>query len=1146
LAAAQEITSVSCAPEAQPLIAGKPIKCHMDAGATHVYELNLTTNQFTQIVLEQKGVDVEVKVYSPDGALYALTDNPNGFYGRESASILAVVGGTYRLEISSDKSYPAGDYELKREATSEASEADKKRVNAEHSFAEAQQLRSDARKKPSRDETIATYQAAISKYQEALAIWTELDDLRGQGYALTNAGRAYKAIQQISPALDNLDKALSCLRKAGDTAGLAFTLNEKGAIQREFGDLRQALTTYTEALKLRLELADRYGQAQIYNNLGLTYSYIGYQPQAVENLEKAMDLWHELNLPDSELKSRINAAKARIEMGDLDLALSHYETVRDECKRVLTNPESPLTETAKFLMPFSLNGIGLVYSTWAESDKARVNYKAALDWIRQNKRKGDFDSNEADVLDNLGMHHAFLGDSSQAMNYFQEALLIREQLKQPKPLGMTLSNMGYAYTLQGKYREALSQLSAALQLSQSSGDKRFEAYTLIRRGMAYVDLQEPRKALESYEAALAIQQDPQFEDRRGLAITLDKMGEALRLSGELPQAFQRYEQAIERWNNIGDSQGRALSLYGIARVERDRGNLANARDRAEEAIQIVEQLRNRVSGRELQMTYFASKQNFYELAIDVRMQLYHFSQSSSADLAAAISLSERARARNLIDLLTQARIDPYKGMSSEDAKTNLQLQRQIDELTQSSLRFRNRGAKESADIVERLLLQRMAEQDALLSAARTANHNSSRSVGIQPLTASQIQNLLDDDTVLLECSLGNERSHLFAVTRQEISYYSLPAESDIRKKVEEFLKLIATHEPRRDGQSIKQYTDEWKAAEKNYQSVVTTLSDVILRPVWTKLGQKRVVIVADGPLQYIPFEILPVSDESSTDNRTPRPTLIATNEIVYEPSASTLALLRTIPRPTATRKTIAVIADPVFTNDAKGNLPASETDDGSSSAISLKSLARSLRDVGETAQGDFALSRLEYSRAEADAITSIARPGTFKRVLGFDANRAVVMSPILKRYDIVHFATHGILNDKHPDLSGIVLSMVNERNQLQDGFLTLRDIYRLDLPIHLVVLSACRTGVGQAVRGEGLIGLTRGFMYAGAKSVVVSLWRVDDKATAELMKRFYWYMLRANLPAAAALARAKVKMRSQPEWRSAYFWAGFVLQGDWK
>jgi CHAT domain-containing protein len=194
------------------------------------------------------------------------------------------------------------------------------------------------------------------------------------------------------------------------------------------------------------------------------------------------------------------------------------------------------------------------------------------------------------------------------------------------------------------------------------------------------------------------------------------------------------------------------------------------------------------------------------------------------------------------------------------------------------------------------------------------------------------------------------------------------------------------------------------------------------------------------------------------------------------------------------------------------------------------------------------LAKLEHSLKEADAITAIAPPGSWMKAVGFKASRAMAMSPALRQFRIVHFATHGILNDKHPELSGIVLSMVDERGQPEDGYLTLRDISNLDLPVDLVVLSACQTGIGKPVRGEGLLGLTRGFMYAGAPRVVASLWSVDDEATAELMKRFYRHMLgRDRMSAAAALRRAKIEMMgANDESRAPYYWAGFILQGDWK
>jgi CHAT domain-containing protein len=168
------------------------------------------------------------------------------------------------------------------------------------------------------------------------------------------------------------------------------------------------------------------------------------------------------------------------------------------------------------------------------------------------------------------------------------------------------------------------------------------------------------------------------------------------------------------------------------------------------------------------------------------------------------------------------------------------------------------------------------------------------------------------------------------------------------------------------------------------------------------------------------------------------------------------------------------------------------------------------------------------------------------QALDFRASRDVALGGDLGMYRIVHFATHGLLDDQRPELSGLVLSLVDESGRSQDGFLRLNEIYNLRLSADLVVLSACQTGLGKEVRGEGLIGLTRGFMYAGARSVAASLWKVDDVATRELMKRLYTGLFKSGLKPAAALRAAQLEMLKTTQWRAPYYWAAFVLQGEWK
>jgi CHAT domain-containing protein/predicted negative regulator of RcsB-dependent stress response len=1129
--------------EVRRLASGDVVQRRLDAGEKHSYELVLAAQQVVQIVVEQKGVDVQIEVRAPDSSLYVELDSPNGNHGPERVSIVSPAEGVYRVIVWSEPTVTPGDYELRVDGPRAASAADEQRVVAERLFWEAQRLRNEAPKFP-REQAKEKYAAAIRKYQEALDGWRMLGDLRGQGYSFSGIGRVHKALGERDLALHQLSQALERLREAGDIPGQAVVLNETGATHRDLGNLRAAINSYEIALKFKADLNDRNGQAQLYNNLGLTYSNMGYQLRAAENLDKALFIWRELGLRVREMRTLLTSAKARVEMGDLNDAFAYYQTVKRFCDAEISK-HSPLEAEARYLQPYALNGIGLVYDTWADTDAALSNYDQARKLFETANNSGP----EADVLDNVGMVHAFLGESVQALESFEKALTLRKALGEPKGLGVTLSNIGYTQTLRGNNEEALIHLQQALSFSQSAHDRRFEAYTQIRIGMVYVALDQPQKALEAYEKALTIHYDPEFVDRRGQAIVLDKMGEALALLHDYEQAVKKYSDAIELWRAVGDAQGEALSLFGIARTERDRSNLSNARDRAEQAIEIVEKLRHKVTRRQLQMTYFASKQDLYALAIGIRMQLYRLSKDaakeSTRDLETALWLSERARARNLLDLLTEARVDPYKEMSSEDAVRNSRLERQISELSQAQVRHSSFGPQAQVDVGKKLAAY-IKEQEELLASVRKANP--SGTIWARPLAPKEIQQLLDDNTVLLQYSLDQDQSHLWTVTRDTIDHYYLPARSEIEKTATALRTALTDMEEQRQPQeSARQFYDRLRQAPTLYERSAFELSRMILSPVWSQLGNKRLVVVADGALQYIPFEVLRLPKSAGSSDQAATQLTLINNEVVYEPSASALALLRDMRRPNASKR-VAVIADPVFNStDIRLKSASREQNINAAASGSRQTLVRSLRDIGDIGEGGLNLAPLPYSRREANAITAIARPESSLLVLGFKANRSAATSPTLRQFNTIHFATHSILNDKHPELSGIVLSMVNERGQPQDGFLTLRDIYNLDLPVHLVVLSACRTGVGPSVRGEGLIGLTRGFMHAGAKSVVVSLWAVEDRATSELMTHFYRYMLRQNKPPSEALRLAKLEMMGPSSQRPRpYFWAGFVLQGDWK
>jgi CHAT domain-containing protein len=341
-----------------------------------------------------------------------------------------------------------------------------------------------------------------------------------------------------------------------------------------------------------------------------------------------------------------------------------------------------------------------------------------------------------------------------------------------------------------------------------------------------------------------------------------------------------------------------------------------------------------------------------------------------------------------------------------------------------------------------------------------------------------------------------------------------------------------------------------------------SLSRILLAPVATELGKKRLVIVADGALQNLPFAMLaePTNSRTGAMGRSSTAAfapLVVNHEVISLPSASALAALRQElggrkPAPNG----VAVIADPIFNAvDDRIKLVAAKPAAGTAPAGGSQDIAytRIIEHLAETDVNTkvrkLVIPRLPFTRQEADQILAIAGAATGSsnlRALDFKASRATATSPELSLYRYVHFATHGLLDSQRPGLSALVLSLVDEHGESQDGFLRAHQVYNLNLPAELVVLSACQTGLGKEIKGEGLVGLTRGFMYAGAARVMVSLWNVNDKATSELMVKLYRKMLKEGQRPAEALRATQVEMWRERQWRSPYYWAAFTLQGEWR
>jgi CHAT domain-containing protein len=388
--------------------------------------------------------------------------------------------------------------------------------------------------------------------------------------------------------------------------------------------------------------------------------------------------------------------------------------------------------------------------------------------------------------------------------------------------------------------------------------------------------------------------------------------------------------------------------------------------------------------------------------------------------------------------------------------------------------------------------------------------------------------LLDEDTLLVEYALGEQKSFVWVVTPTAISSFELPARAPVEAAARRVYDVVTANHP----------ADQRSGQDTEYRSAALALSRMLLEPIAAQLKNKRLLIVSEGVLQYVPFAALP---EPGSQPNVPTP-LVVQHDIVSLPSASVLGVLRRETRERAApAKTVAVFADPVFdSSDARIALAKRGLSEDREKPVSGE-VKRSADDLGLES-----FPRLRFSRQEAEQIVRLASSEKSVAVLDFAANRTAATNPDLDQYRIVHFATHGLINNEHVELSGIVLSLVNQQGQPQNGFLRLYDIYNMNLKAELVVLSACKTALGKDIKGEGLVGLTRAFMYAGSKRVVASLWQTEDRATAALMERFYEGLLQKGLSPAAALRSAQISMWKDNRWAQPRYWAAFTLQGEWK
>jgi CHAT domain-containing protein/tetratricopeptide (TPR) repeat protein len=1104
----------SVPPHLPSLEQNRPLERELAGGEAHSYQLTLSAGHYARVVVEQRGIDIVVSVFDQDGKKILESDKARAG-DPETISLLAETPAIYRIEArSQDVNALKGRYEISLRELRAASAQDKTRAEAEKLGDEAILLY--------RMKTAESLRKAIEKYQQAKALWQSIKESAEEANALYMIGHIWIYLGDSQKALDSCNQALALARAAGNLRVQAYALDTIGMVYNESGDKKRALEMFNQALPLRHAAGDRVGEVYTLNNIGMAHGWMGEWPKALDSFKRVRAVL-------SSLGDRRNEASVLNNMCVIHTDLGQYKGALDHCNQAILIHRSLNNREGEAI---ATNNSGNAYSNLGRYQDALDAYNKA----REIHKEMADSKGEAISLNNIGWVYATLGEYQKAIDFYNEALAVFRRLGDQYGEATILGNIGVNYADMGDYQKSLDIQLKVLPLRQAAGDSAGQSITLNNIANCYSNLGEKQKALDYYDRAISIHQA--VGNRQQQATTLRNIGALHRDLGDHRKARRYFNEGLQLSRGVSDRKNEAGILAHLARLERDQGNLLDARRCIEEALAAVESLRINVKSHQLRASFFSTVSKYHDFNVDLLMRLHKERPSEGFD-SMALQASERGRARSLLGLLAETRAEIQSDINPALIERERNLRQMISDKAERQTRLLSgKHTEDQAAAAAKEIDALTIEYEQAQALIRQASPRYAALTEPAPLTLKEIQSeVLDDETLLLEYALGEEKSFVWAVTPSSISSFELPPQAEIRQAARRVYEILTAR-----GNSAANETQEGRRrriarAEAEYPEASMALSRLLLGPVASELKNKRLLIVGEDVLHYSPFAALPKPGAPGS-----RP-LVVDHEIISLPSASVLAVLR---RETAGRrapaKSIAIFADPVFSSGDPRINPAIKNRATTSGETASTSEVK--RSAAESGLRDFV--RLRFSRQEADHIARFAAESKKLKAIDFAASRAAAINPELGQYAMLHFATHGLINNQHPELSGVVLSLVDEQGRPQNGFLRLYDIYNLKLEANLVVLSACQTALGKEIKGEGLVGITRGFMYAGAPRIVASLWQIDDRATAEFMRRFYQAVLVEGARPAAALRGAQISMWKDKRWEGPHYWAAFTLQGEWK
>ncbi|MBL7127786.1 MAG: CHAT domain-containing protein [Ignavibacteria bacterium] len=874
----------------------------------------------------------------------------------------------------------------------------------------------------------------------------------------------------------------------------AYELYEKGTEHMNKGNLDSALVCFKISLELYMKAGNPSYIAWSLNNMGYIYVEHGKLDEALKCFTESLELYRKVGNPSDIAMSLNNIGFMYSNQGKLEEALKYYTKALKLYKK--TGDSSDIAT--------GLHNIGLIYSRQGKLDEALKYYTESLEL----RRKVGNPSDIAESFNSIGTIYDFQGKLYKALKYYTVSLELFKKAYDPLGVSECLSNIGSICSEQGKLDEALKYYTKALELRRKVGNPYNIATGLSNIGSIYSKQGKLDEALKYYTESLELVK--KVGNTLSIATGLNNIGVIYSKQGKLDEALKYYTESLELYKKYGNPSGIARSFSNIGYCYYKLKSFRKAEQYINECIIYLDSVRVGVGDVEARQNLTESQSNEYSLYYEVLNELNEKDK--------AFVISEKNRSRTLNELISESRTNLRQDADPELLNKERELNFSFKQIFKQ--------ISETKDDKELDILKR--KQDSLYNVSKILEDQLKRSspryasvIYPDPVTADKVKEELGVNTALISFKEGIDNFYAMVITKDDYKVFTLRNIKTIESKVEVLINEL------RSGEFSSHF---YSFSGELYKILLGPIEDIIKT-------KKELIIIPDGILHYIPFEVLFTRDLTDQDlvsgNESSLPYLIKDFDIRYLPSATMLKTFELYTDPEAPKDFIC-FADPVFESESELQLSPEEH---KKEEDAKKELSEEMKEMDIEREGS-SLVRLVNTGTEANGIAELFSPDNVSLYTRETANKNNLMKEDLSQYKYIHFATHGLVNNDKPQFSSLALSYdITGNNELQ-----VREIFELKLNADMVVLSACNTALGKEMKGEGIIGLTRAFLVAGSKRAVVSLWSVADKSTSEFMIDFYRH-IKEGKTITQSLREAKLNMINSKEYKHPYYWAPFVLFG---